>query len=70
MAKTYELIRLNSTGLNAKGKKTGYFKTTKRGKGLKLKGVKLEKKCFDPHAVNAETGKCGMHVLFKEGKIK
>ncbi len=69
-AKTYELVRLNSTGKTEKGSKTGFFKTTKRGKGFKLKGVKLKKKCFDPRAFNPETGKCGMHVLFEEGKIK
>ena len=70
MAKTYDLVRLNSTGTKEDGKKTGYFKTTKRGKSMKLKGVKLKKKCFDPRAYNAETGKTGMHVDFEEGKIK
>jgi hypothetical protein len=59
-------IRLNSTGLNAKGKKTGYFKTTNKS----LKDTdKVRKKCFDPRAFNPKTGRTGMHVLFEEGKI-
>lgn len=69
-AKTFELVRMNSTGKKENGKKTGYFKTTKRGKGLKLKGVKLKKKMFDPNAWDATNGKFGQHVLFEEGKIK
>ena len=63
-----ELIRLVSTGLNAKGKKTGYFKTTRKNKRTMTE--KLRKKCYDPRAINPETGKCGMHVEFVEDKIK
>lgn len=59
-------IRLNSTGLNKKGKKTGYFKTTTK----KLSATeKLKKICFDPRAWDEEKGKIGKHVLFEEGKI-
>ena len=62
------LIRLNSTGTKKDGKKTGYFKTTRVNKRTMTE--KLRKKCFDPRAYNAETGKCGMHVEFVEDKIK
>ncbi|MGD9153398.1 MAG: 50S ribosomal protein L33 [Gammaproteobacteria bacterium] len=64
-------IRMNSTGVGKDGKSTGYFKTTTK----KVKGVvgekkgKLEKMMFDPRAWDAEKGKFGMYVLFKEGKI-
>jgi len=65
-------VRMNSTGLNKKGKPTGYFKTTtkrtKAAAGEKQIG-KLEMKMYDPRAWNEKTDKFGMHVLFKEGKI-
>ena len=60
-------VKLASTGKNKKGKPTGYFRTATRNK--KLKPNKLEFKCFDPLAFNAETGKCGMHVTFVEAKL-
>ena len=63
-----EKIKLVSTGKNKKGKTTGYYKTTTKNKHNSRE--KLELKCFDPQAWNAETGKCGMHVIFKEDKIK
>ena len=67
-------IKLVSTGTTKEGKKTGFYKTTtKRSKpksGATSKVEKLEKKCFDPRAYNQETGKLGMHILFKEDKIK
>ncbi len=63
-----ELIRMNSTGLTEKGKPTGYFYTTDKSKTNTPN--KFEKIYFDPRAYNKETGKCGMHVIFKEGKIK
>lgn len=67
-------IKLVSTGLTEKGTKTGFYKTTtKRSKpksGGTAKLEKLAKKCFDPRAYNKETGKLGMHVEFKEDKIK
>ena len=60
-------IRMVSTGKNKAGKKTGYFRTTTKNK--KTTTDKLKKIHFDPYAYNPETGKCGMHVLFEEGKI-
>jgi large subunit ribosomal protein L33 len=60
-------IKMLSTGLTKAGKKTGTFRTTTKNK--KLKPDKLKLKSFDPRAYNAETGKCGMHVLFEETKI-
>lgn len=65
-------IKLVSTGTKEDGVRTGYYKTTtvsvkpKRG----VKPGKLEKKCFDPRAYNKATGKLGMHVIFKQDKIK
>ncbi|HLB57443.1 MAG: 50S ribosomal protein L33 [Gammaproteobacteria bacterium RIFCSPHIGHO2_02_FULL_42_13] len=72
MASVREKIRLNSTGKNKAGKSTGYFKTTKVNKRTRVnkKSTKLVLKCFDPRAYNKETGKCGQHVIFEEGKIK
>lgn len=76
-------IRMNSTGETEKGKRTGYFKTTTRTTAStqsaadstktsksKNKAGKLEKHMFDPRAWNPKTERCGMHVIFKEGKIK
>jgi large subunit ribosomal protein L33 len=62
------IIKLVSTGLKEDGQKTGYFKTTYKNKTNTTE--KLELKKFDPRAFNEKTGKCGMHVLFKEEKIK
>ena len=71
-AKLREKIKLNSTGLNAKGVKTGSYYTTAVNRRLRAeKGTgKLKLKKFDKRAFNEETGKCGMHVEFVEGKIK
>jgi large subunit ribosomal protein L33 len=62
-----EKIKLNSTGLNKKGKRTGYYRTTTKNKRSTTEKLKL--KCFDPFAFDAKTGKTGMHVLFEEGKV-
>lgn len=62
------IIKLASTGLKEDGKKTGYFVTTTKNK-TNTPG-KIELKKFDPRAFNKETGKKGMHVIFKEEKIK
>lgn len=62
-----EKIKLVSTGVNVKGKVTGYYYTTTRNK----KGGNTEKlslKKFDPYAI--VNGKRGGHVIFKEEKIK
>ena len=61
-SKGREKIKLVSTA------KTGTYYTTTKNK--KTTEKKLEFKKFDPKAVNPETGKKGMHVLFKEDKIK
>jgi large subunit ribosomal protein L33 len=60
-------IKMNSTGLTEAGKKTGTFRTTTKNKRTMTEKLKL--KYYDPRAFNKETGKCGMHVLFEEGKI-
>ena len=63
-----ELIRLNSTGKTEQGKSTGTFYTTTKNKRTITEKLKFRK--YDKRAYNKETGKCGMHVLFEEGKIK
>ncbi len=68
MASIREKIKLVSTGKNKLGKRTGYFKTTTKNKRTATE--KLVMRCFDPRAWNPETGRCGMHVEFKEDKIK
>ncbi len=60
-------IKMNSTGKTKEGKKTGYFRTTTKNKRTMTDKLKL--KSYDPRAYNPETDKCGMHVLFEEGKI-
>ena len=63
-----ELIRMNSTGKNKKGKKTGFFRTTSKNKRATTEKLRL--KYFDPRAYDPATGKTGMHVEFVEGKVK
>jgi len=60
-------IKLVSTGLNKKGKKTGTFRTTTKNK--RTTTDKLKFKSYDAKAYDKETGKLGMHVMFEEGKI-
>lgn len=62
-----EKIKMVSTGLNKKGKKTGTFRTTTKNKRTTTE--KLKKKHYDCRAYNPETGKLGMHVIFEEGKL-
>ena len=62
-----EKVKMNSTGTKKDGKKTGTFRTTTKNK--RTTTDKLKKKYFDPRAYNAETDKCGMHVMFEEGKL-
>ena len=67
-SKIREKIKLVSTGKNAKGKVTGtYYTTTKNKRTIT---DKIEMKKYDRRAFNSETGKVGMHVVFKEAKIK
>ena len=61
-------IKLVSTGKNKLGRKTGTFYTTTKNKRQNTE--KLSKKKFDPRAFDPVTGKCGLHVIFKEDKIK
>ncbi len=63
-----EKIKLVSTGLTEKGKKTGTFYTTTKNKRNTTDKIKLNK--FDPRAWNKEASKAGMYVEFKEDKIK
>ncbi len=60
-------VRLVSTGKNANGKLTGYTYYIK--KNPKNITEKLSFRKYDPRAVNAETGKVGMHVSFEEKKL-
>ncbi len=71
-SKVREKIKLVSTGKTKAGKRTGYYYTTiKNKRNATTKGTgKLELKKFDRRAYNVETGKCGMHVVFKEDKVK
>lgn len=66
--KAREKIKLISTGKNREGRATGYFYTMTKNKRTKTEKYAFNK--FDPRAFNVETGKCGMHVVFKEDKIK
>jgi large subunit ribosomal protein L33 len=67
-SKVREKIKLVSTGKTKDGKATGtYYTTTKNKRNIT---EKLERKKFDRRAYNPETGKTGMHVVFKEAKIK
>ncbi len=67
-SKVREKIKLVSTGTTQAGKKTGTFYTTTKNKRTMTEKFQIKK--FDPRAFNPETGKTGMHVLFKEDKIK
>ena len=66
--KTQTLVRLESTGKNAKGEATGYFYVTERNPRNTTE--KLKKKKFDPRAFNETTGKAGAHVEFEEKRNK
>lgn len=67
-ASVREKIKLVSTGLNKKGKKTGTFYTSHKNKRNSPDKLRLRK--FDPRAYNKLTDKLGMVVEFKEDKIK
>jgi len=67
-SKIREKIKLVSTGKTKGGKPTKTFYTTTKNKRQNTE--KLNTKKFDPRAFNATTGKAGMHVVFKEDKIK
>ena len=61
-----EKVQLRSTGTKKDGKSTGSFRTTLVNK---RKEAKLELKMYDPRAYNPETGKVGMHVIYKQKKL-
>ena len=63
-----EKIKLVSTGLTEAGKKTGTYYTTTKNKRNTTDKIKMMK--FDRRAWNETAGKAGMHVEFKEDKIK
>lgn len=66
--KTQTLVRLESSGKNAKGESTGFFYVTERNPRNTTE--KIKKKKFDPRAMNARTGKVGAHVEFEERRNK
>lgn len=67
-SKVREKIKLVSTGKTKDGKATKTFYTTIKNKRKTTDKISLKK--FDPRAYNEKTGKCGMHIIFKEDKIK
>ncbi len=69
-AKGRILIKLVSTGKTAEGKPTGTFYTKDKNKNSPTGKEKLELKKFDRRAYDPTTGKIGIHVVFKEDKIK
>ncbi len=62
-----EIIMLESTGLNKKGKPTKYYYTTHKNKRNTTEKIELMK--YDPNAWDKENNKFGMHVKFKEKKL-
>ena len=67
-SKVREKIKMVSTAKTKDGKPTKTFYTTIKNKRTSTE--KLSFKKFDSRAYNETTGKCGMHVIFKEEKIK
>lgn len=63
-----DLIKLVSEGKTQDGGSTGTFYTTSKNKRTSTEKLRMKK--FDRRAFNAETGKVGCHVMFKEDKIK
>jgi len=67
-SKVREKIKLVSTGKTKKGRPTGIYYTTKKNKRNDTEKLRFKK--FDSRAFDSKTGKTGMHVEFKEDKIK
>lgn len=65
--KATQLVRLNSTGTNAKGNPTGYDYIKERNPRKQPEKLRMRK--FDPRAIHPETGKPGCHVWFEEKKM-
>lgn len=62
-----EIIMLESTGLNKKGKPTKYYYTTRKNKRNTTEKLELMK--YDPNAWDVKNSKLGMRVKFKEKKL-
>ncbi|MDR1057414.1 MAG: 50S ribosomal protein L33 [Coxiellaceae bacterium] len=67
-SKAREKIKLVSTGKTKTGNLTKTYYTTTKNKRQNTEKISIKK--FDPKAFNPQTGKTGMHVIFKEDKIK
>lgn len=67
-SKIREKIKLVSTGKTKEGLPTKTFYTTSKNKRNSTQKLSIKK--FDQKAFNSISGKIGMHVLFKEDKIK
>jgi large subunit ribosomal protein L33 len=67
-SKVREKIKLVSTGKNKEGRATKFFYTTTKNKRNVTEKINIKK--FDPRAYDPQTGKRGLHVIFKEDKIK
>jgi ribosomal protein L33 len=68
------LVKLTSTGLNAKGKPTGTYLVKKRNPKKQTEKLAFNK--YDPKAISdangagkREDGKAGIHVAFVEKKM-
>jgi large subunit ribosomal protein L33 len=67
-SKVREKIKLVSTGKTKEGKPTKTYYTTIKNKRTTTEKLAIKK--FDARAFDEKTGKCGMHVIFKEDKLK
>ncbi|MDR1012357.1 MAG: 50S ribosomal protein L33 [Coxiellaceae bacterium] len=67
-SKVREKIKLISTGKTRIGKPTKTFYTTTKNKRQNVEKINIKK--YDPRAFNPKTNKTGMHIAFKEDKLK
>lgn len=67
-SKVREKIKLVSTGKTKAGNPTGTYYTTKKNKRNTTEKINMKK--FDRRAFDPKTGKLGLHIAFKEDKIK
>lgn len=67
-SKVREKIKLVSPGKNKAGKPTKTYYTTVKNKRQTTEKLALKK--YDPKAYDPKTGKTGLHLVFKEDKIK
>ena len=66
MAGARKKVMMVSEGKNQKGRPTKYAYYTVKGD---RDPNKLTLRKYDPRAYNPQTGKLGMHVVFKEKKV-